>query len=208
MRTAEEEERRRFRDAPWVEIADLGYPYATSVHRLLRACMQVCSKTTDIGVVFVQADQICLQIDYSEDEQVFRVHAGWLSTRRATEELGLTNDLTEADVIFHTVKGLFSDILAQLTIRGQMDRSSTAEQPGRAEVSNIEQGLLAYLRMADLHVDAVSGSPGLRIRWKVDPNQSPRTVIEIQCHRVASCSHLRAKLLTADDGEFLSRYDT
>lgn len=202
VRTAEEA-CEDFDNAPVIEIADLGYPFATSVHRVLRACLHACSETARTDVVFVQAGKLPLQIRCSDHRELVQIHAGWLSVRRATEELGLSHDLAEDDVVFHTVKRLFSDTLELFT--AGPDSSTGADNRLKAKASNMDQNLLAYLRLKDLAIEAVAGRPELHLQWKVDPNQSPSTVVEIHCHQASSCSYLRGSLLTADDGKSLSR---
>jgi hypothetical protein len=202
IRTAEEEEHRRFTAAPPVAAAELESAFATSVRRLLCACVRACPKTDGIAVNFVQAGQLHLQLFYSEEE---RLHERWLSLPGAIEELGLPEDLVEADVVFHAVKRLFADALEQLPREEfvEEDDPRTAEWRRKLEVSLAEQRLLNFLGMGDLRVDITipdSERPGLLLKWDVDPRQDRKTMVEIQCHRASRCSHIRDSLLTAEDG--------
>ncbi|KAL2132429.1 hypothetical protein VTI74DRAFT_3798 [Chaetomium olivicolor] len=199
VHTAEEEEYRRFTAAPPVTAAELDSAFAMLVRRLFSACVRACPKTNGIAVNFVKAGQLHLQLFYSEAERLLRVHDRWLSARGAIEELGLPDDLVEADIVFHTVKTLFADALEQLPREVFVeDNSKTAEWRKKLEVSRAEQRLLNYWRMGDLIVDTVPG-PGLHLRWDVDPRQSFDTSVEIQCHRASQCSHLWDSLLIAED---------
>ena len=184
--------------------ATLEPAFATSVHRLLCACVRACPKTNGIAINFVQAGQLHLQLFYSEEERLFRAHERWLSVRGAIEELGLPDDLIEVDVVFHTVKRLFADALEQMPREVFVeDDVRTGEWRRKLEVSRAEQRLLNYLRMGDLRIDTVPKRPGLHLRWDVDSRQSFDTSVEIHCHRASRCAHLRDSLLTAEDGAFL-----
>lgn len=201
VRTAEEEECRRFTAAASVTTAALGSDFAKWVNRLLSACVRACSKTRGIAINFVQAGQLHLQLFYSEAERLLRVHERWLTLHGAIEELGLPDDLVETDVVFHTVKRLFADALDQLPrdLFVEEDKSRTEQWRRMWEVSRTEQRLLDYLRMGDLRVDTIPESLGLRLTWNVGCRQPG---VEIQCHRAAQCSHLMDGLLTSDDGMF------
>ncbi len=205
IHTAEEEEYRRFTAAPPVTAAALESAFATSVQRLLCACVRACPKTNGIAINFVQAGQLHLQLFYSEEERLFRAHERWLSVRGAIDELGLPDDLMELDVVFHTVKRLFAEALEQMPreVFVEEDDVRTGEWRRKLEVSRAEQRLLNYLRMGNLRVDTVPKRHGLHLRWDFDSRQSFDTGIEVQCHRASRCSHLRGSLLTAEDGEFL-----
>jgi hypothetical protein len=167
--------------------------------------VRACAKTDGIAVNFVQAGQLHLQLFYSEADRLFRVHERWLSLRGAIEELGLSDDLMEADVVFHTVKRLFADALEQLPreVFVEEDDSRTAEWRRKLEVSLAEQRLLNYQRIGELKVETLPEHPGLRLSWDVDSRRKPDTVVEIQCHRASQCSYLRDTLLTAADGKYL-----
>ncbi|KAK3309069.1 uncharacterized protein B0T15DRAFT_483533 [Chaetomium strumarium] len=203
IRTAEEEEHRRFTTAPPVAAAELETAFAKSVRRLLRACVHACSKTNGIAIQFVQAGQLHLQLFYSEAERLFRVHERWLSIGGAIEELGLPDNLLDVDAVFHTVKRLFADALEQLPCEVFVeDGSRTAEWRRKLEVSCAEQRLLNYLRVENLDVKEIWSNGQLLLSWKVDPRLDFGTSVEIQCHSASRCLHLRDRLLTAEDGAF------
>ncbi len=168
---------------------------------LFAACLSACPKTNDLDFGFVQARQLHLQLFYSESERLFRVHERWLSVRGAIEELGLPDDLTEADTIFHTVKSLFADALCQLprdVFVEAEDNSRTPEWRRRMEVIRAEQRLLNYLRMGDLTVDGIPG--GLRVRWTLDYQQTVNSAVEVQCHLASHCNYRLGCVPTADQG--------
>lgn len=176
-----------------------------AVCRLLRACMQACPKTNGMAISFVQAGQLHLQLFFSEAERLFRIHERWLSIDGAIRELGLPDDLVEADITFHTVKRLLADALEQLP-RGvflEENNARTAEWRRKLEISRAEQRLLDYLRLGDLSIDVILGRPELCLRWTVHSRWNFDTGVEIQCHRASRCSYLRDILLIAEDGKCL-----
>ncbi|KAM7187192.1 hypothetical protein V8F33_011371 [Rhypophila sp. PSN 637] len=205
LRTAEEEEQHRFTAAPLIANVDAGSTFATSVRHLLSACGYACPKTKGMAFRFVQAGQLHLDLFYSEAEKTFRVHDRWLSARGAVNELGLPENLPEADIVFHTVKRLFSDGLEQLPVDAfravEVNDARTTEWRRRLEISLSEQRLLSYLRLFGPSLDVVLDSGGLLVAWGWWPDArcDLDTVVKIQCHKASRCGHLRSKLLTADD---------
>ncbi|KAK0738005.1 hypothetical protein B0T18DRAFT_492092 [Schizothecium vesticola] len=205
LRTAEEEEQHRFTAAPLITNIDAGSTFATSVRYLLRACGYACPKSKGVAFHFVQAGQLHLQLFYSETEELFRVHDRWLSVRSAVDELGLPDSLPEADVVFHTVKRLFSDALEQLPLDVfhvvDANDARTTEWRGKLEISLSEQRLLSYLRLVGSSVRVIPDFVGLIVAWGwwPDAQSSLGAVVEIQCHKASRCAHLRSKLLTAED---------
>ncbi|KAM7185075.1 hypothetical protein V8F20_011940 [Naviculisporaceae sp. PSN 640] len=185
LRTADEEEQHRFTAAPLIADVDAESTFATSVGHLLSACGYACPKTKGMAFRFVQAGQLHLDLFYSEAEKTFRVHDRWLSARGAVNELGLPENLPEADIVFHTVKRLFSDGLEQLPMdafsAAEVNDERTTEWRRRLEISLSEQRLLSYLRLFGPNIDVGLNLGGLL------------------CHKVSRCGHLRSKLLTAED---------
>lgn len=167
--------------------------------------MRACPKTNGIAINFVQAGQLHLQLFYSKEERLFRVHERWLSVGGAIEELGLPDGLIEADVVFHAVKRLFADALEQMPpeVFAEEDNVRTGEWRRKLEVSRAELRLLNYLCMRELRINLAIKQPGLRLTWDLDSRQSFDTSVEIQCHSASRCSHLRDRLLTAEEGAFL-----
>lgn len=208
LRTAEEEEQRRFMAAPVVTDIAAESSFATSVRHLLRACGNTCPQTKGMAFHFVQAGQLHLELSYSETEKLFRVHDRWLSVRSAVEELGLPDNLPEADVVFHTVKRFFSDALEQLPVDvfhvADTNYTRTAEWQRRLEISLSEQRLLSYLRLVGISVPAEAEDDGLSVHWGCWPeaSRSLGDKVEIQCHKASRCAHLRDELLTAEDGTY------
>ncbi|KAJ0120105.1 hypothetical protein J7T55_000958 [Diaporthe amygdali] len=139
--TAEEEEQRRFRAAPYVPVPET--TFATSVSRLLRACIRACPQTTEMAMSFVQAGQLHLQLSFSEDEQLFRIHERWLRMDTAINELALDDDLEEINIVWYTVKSLFSDALEQLPRQWFVaeDKVKTSEWQRKLEILRAEQRL-------------------------------------------------------------------
>ena len=178
------------------------------MRHLLRACGYACPKTKDMDFHFVQAGQLHLELFYSEIEELFRVHDRWLSARSAVDESGLPDNLPEADVVFHTVKRLFSDALEQLPVDVfhvvDTNNARTPEWRRKMEISLAEQRLLSYSRLVGSSVRMIPDSAGLLVTcgWWPDTRCGSDTVVEIQCHKASRCAHLRSKLLTAEDGTY------
>lgn len=167
--------------------------------------MRACPKTNGVAISFVQAGQLHLHIFYSEAERLFRIHERWLSVDGAIRELGLPDDLVEADIIFHTVKRLFADALEQLPREAflEEDNARTAEWRRKLEISRAEQRLLNYLRMGNLSIEVITERPEFCVRWAVDSRWNLDAGVEIQCHRASQCSYLRDSVLIAEDGACL-----
>lgn len=176
--------------------------FATSITRLLRACLRACPQTNHKAIKFVKAGQLHLHIFYSEPEALFSIHERWLTSAGAIQELGLAEDLIESDILFHAVKGLFADALEQLP-RDQFqdeDDSRTGEWRRKLEISRSEQRLLNYLRIRDLVATPSVGLPSIQVAWPVDPRWNQEATVEIQCHNVSHCTSGRDDLLVAEDG--------
>jgi hypothetical protein len=205
IRTAEEEECRRFTAAP--PVAATGTAFAKSVRRLLRACMRACPQTKDMDISFVQAGQLHLQLFFSADERLIRVHGRWLSVDGANMEMGLADDLVEVDILYHTVKRLFADTLEQLpreSFVDEEDHARTAEWRRKLEISRAEQRLMSHLRIGDPDITVQDqDEPGLCATWVEDPRWNHNTTVEIQCHRASRCSYLRDSPLIAEDGTYI-----
>jgi len=167
--------------------------------------MRACPKTNGIAINFVQAGQLHLQLFYSKEERLFRVHERWLSVGGAIEELGLPDGLIEADVVFHAVKRLFADALEQMPseVFAEEDNVRTREWRRKLEANRAELRLLNYLCMRKLHIKVTRKHTALRLTWDFDSRPNFNTGLEIQCHRASRCSHLRDRLLTAEEGAFL-----
>ncbi|KAH6633897.1 hypothetical protein B0J18DRAFT_452760 [Chaetomium sp. MPI-SDFR-AT-0129] len=201
VRTAEEEEHRRFTTAPPVAATELESAFAQSVHRLLRACLRACPKTSGITIQFVQAGRLHLQLLYSEPEALFRVHERWLSKDSAIEAMGLPADWLLEDVAVHTVKRLFADALEQLPCGVfEDDGSRTAEWGRKLEVSRADQRLLTYLRMGEPEINSGTQYMQFALTWETKhlANES-ELLFEVQCHSASRCPHRRENLLIAED---------
>lgn len=152
-------------------------------------------------IEFVQAGQLHIQLFFSNDEQLFRIHERWLDLNGAFKELGFPQDLAGPDdVAFHVVKSLFSDALHQLPgeVFREEDDTRTAAWRRRAEIHRAEQRLLNYFRIevAYHRTSSSSVNPGIEVHWSL----SAGLEIQIQCHRASRCSSLSNTLLVAEDG--------
>ena len=207
IRTAEEEQQRRFLRAEPVSVP--GTHFAMSVHRLLRACIHACPQTDRIAIQFVDAGSLLLQSYHDEAGNVFKIHSRWLTSDGAAEELGLEGDLMiEDDIIFHSVKSLFDNIL-ELVPDDAFDRDGAGGSRAsiwyrRREVNQAEQRLLGYLRVQqdiEFYRTSLSYRPEIGVSWlsSFAPNlRANNTQVEVQLHLVRSCSHLRDALISSD----------
>lgn len=71
----------------------------------------------------------------------------------------------------------------------------------KREISLAEQQLLNYFRMCRVTIGTSVEKPDLWLKWTVDV-QGNHQMVEVQCHRALSYSHLRDSLLVAEDGMF------
>ncbi|CAK7215016.1 hypothetical protein SCUCBS95973_002332 [Sporothrix curviconia] len=205
VHTAEDEELRRFTAAAEATIPDTAF--ATSLQRLLHACFRACPQTDGISLQFVEAQQLDLQLSYSEDECLFRINDRWLSAEGARAELDLVGMQSGADILYLAVKSLFADALEQLplelfTVQDDGEHSQTQRTPERwrkLAISLAEQRLLNYLMVEKMSVEPVPGRPALRVTWPVDSHRDDDTEIEIQCHLASRCGHLRDAVHTRKD---------
>lgn len=195
-RTAEEEEQRRFLAAEAAPVPQT--TFAKSVNRLLRACMRACHQTDGMAVQFVKAGQLHLQLFCAEAGNLLKIHERWLTRDGATEELGLTRDLLDSDIAYHTVKRLFGEALEQVpSEKFEADEARPASWHRKLEMSWAEQRLLNYLRIEKVTV-TVGYSRSLSVQWAGGSGWACDTPVEIQIHRASSCFHLRDLLVAAD----------
>ena len=201
VRTAEDEEQRRFTAAPPTDVPQT--TFAASVYRLIRACVRACPQTNGMAITFVKAGTLHLHLFFSEAERLFRIHERWLTPDGALTELGLPEDLTEADMIFHAVKRLFAEALEQLPRSAFLEEGDgrEAEWRRKLEISLAEQRLLNYFRTwGEVNTDLFRTVPTWMVKWNAAA-QMNRQNVEVQCHRASRCSYLRDSLLIADDGK-------
>jgi hypothetical protein len=201
IRTAEQEQRRRFLDAQVVAAPPTHFAQETS--RLIRACLRSCPQTSDTSIQFVSAGLLSLQTSYVADERLSKIHERWLENDQATQELGLPTDLTEANVLFHSTKRIFADILDQVPLEafGQGEAHSNIWHKKR-QLSHAEQRLLEYTQMKNgfLLKQSITSHTSLRLEWSGNSSLSDNTIVDIQLHQ-ESCHALRSHLI-ARDGRF------
>ena len=198
--TAEEEEQRRFADAPSVEVPDT--PFSRSVYRLLRACMRAHPGMAGISITFVRAEHLRLQLFYVKAERLFRIHERWVSQEGAAKELGLSDHTASDDLILHTVRDLFDEALRQLPQKAPAEGENDTGTPNRTVSTAAHQRVLDYQHMGDFTIHRLSEtSPGLSLRWSKHSRKNDGLDIEVQCHR-AKCPHVQ-DVLIAKDGTYM-----
>lgn len=202
VHTYEKEAQRCYKNAPAVPVPDTSF--ATSVNRLLRACIRACPQTSAMKVEFVNAGQVHLNYYVSKTKTLIRIHKRWLEIDAAVTELGLVGDMVEAETVACAVKRLFADVLDILP-RDLFYKQGIARLPEshmKQECHRAEQRLIKYQKMEVRIVDeGHRGNHGLSVEWALNCQQQYEdTEVEIQCHRVSCCSRLRDDLLIAADG--------
>lgn len=141
VRTAEEEEQRRFTAA--LPTAVPRTTFATGMKSFLSYCFQTCPQTKGMSISFVNAGTLRLDVFFSQEKRLFQIHDRWLTDKGAIRELGLSHDIPEEYILYHTVRKLFADALEQVPIDlFQADDSETPESRKKVEVSRADLFLL------------------------------------------------------------------
>ncbi|KAH7133706.1 hypothetical protein EDB81DRAFT_805007 [Dactylonectria macrodidyma] len=201
VRTADQEQRRRFLSA---EIAIVPQQsYAEEVVRLLRASLRGCAQTSETTVQFVRAGQLSLHTFYVEAEKLFKIHEKWLSREASIQELGLPQHLVEADVLFHVIKRLFSEVLDEVPDdRFDYDENHSNIWHKKRVLSCTEQRLLDYRginnRLALTAGGTTQTTSRMTLQWDGDLSWGDDSLVTVQLHAELTCSHLRDLLLAKD----------
>lgn len=178
--------------------------FATSVIRLLRACIKACPQTTNMDIKFMRAGQLHLDLAISNHTPLLRIHERWLSIEDAKTELGLFGNVAEDKVVAITVKHLFAKTLHQLP-QDVFQQEGSPRSPDWHENQEKSRAELRLANSQQMQVRIVDGTepglPGLCVEWAVNAQeQDDNSWIEVQCHLASKCSHFREKLLIASDG--------
>lgn len=215
---AQEEEKRRFLAT---EYAEFPGPFAQDMYRLLRTILRDCPQTEFLSPYFVKANQLSLHVVYVQEKDEIRVHGKWLDRDFTLEELGLSEDLDDVDVQFHSLKRLFSDILDQIpNDKSEPDEDDIETEITGAEVSPAEHRTSAWQRRQQLslaeqkllgyfqvkrNLVLVSGdkSNQLLVDWNsctidISRNDYVSTQNTVHLHREATCWYLKDALTYAD----------
>lgn len=202
VHTAEEEGRQRYENAPTTQVPNTSF--ATSMHRLLRACLRACPQTSTMSVEFVDAGEIYLDIFVSKAELLTRIHQRWLRMDFAIAELGLVGDVSEAETVALTVKRLFGDVLNHLPREAfrQPDNSRLPESLLKQEYHRAEQRLAKYQLTEARIIDTSNGeNSDYAVKWAVNNSrQGDESKLEIHFHQVSTCAAFRLEHFIAADG--------
>ncbi|KAK4199868.1 hypothetical protein QBC40DRAFT_327877 [Triangularia verruculosa] len=211
LRTAAEEEHRRFSHAPVLVPGRVdASPFGTSVAWGLRACVRACPWTTEAKLSRVEAAELNLDIVCLEVPCTIKVHSRWLASDFATEALRwLGDNLILWDIIHHTIIALFTAILSQFD-----DDASTAKSASKhprlalwtrnREIRLADQRLAEYgLAQLDWWQHAAADERLVDLAVGVDPNLVSRLpddgFVEIQLHCHETCGHLIDSVLLSKD---------
>lgn len=206
MRTAAQEEQRRFLKAEVTSVPNTAF--AQETHRLIRASLRGCIGTYRMGVEFVKAGPLALDICLVDAKTSVKIHEKWLTKASSTKELGVSSTLVEGNVLFHTISGLFSDIL-----HGVYAGKSNEVEKQKQEQICAEQRLLEYLHMKRHLSLSAPSSPNsqLKLRWdgksSWGDNHDDNNHVSVQLHHESTCSHFRQNAF-ASECKFLIIYPT
>ncbi|KAI9147985.1 hypothetical protein HJFPF1_11806 [Paramyrothecium foliicola] len=199
LRTAVEEEQLRFQNAIPRPLPNT--TFASAVSRLLRACLSACQQTQETTIEFIQAGELCLDLHFNQETRVLRIHERWLSCQWASGTIGLPDGTMEGDIVFHSVKKLFSEAIQQLPLSSFLSTGSVVEgeQQRNLEESRADQRLLEYLCFDKVANINVSNSLSLTVEWSSGNRSTSDVKYQIQCHKAFYCSGLRNTTLTYED---------
>lgn len=186
VRTAAQEEERRFLEAQMAVVPNTAF--AQETYRLIRASLRGCTETHDMGVRFVQAGPLALDICLSGTSGPVKIHSKWLTKAESTKEIGVTSTLLESNVLFHTISRLFSEVLREVCA----GKSGQAEKEKRERIG-AQQRLLEYLEMKK-HLSLGTSSTAnrqLSLKWDDKSSWGDGGGVSVQLHREATCFHLR-----------------
>lgn len=158
----------------------------------------------DINVTFVQAGQLQLQLHFSGEDRILLIHEQWLDAAKATDQLGVPEDMAEPDKVSHSVHRLFTDALDQLP-QGAFsadDCSKSAKWRKNQDACLARQNLSNYFRTPISIAKVDAPEPALRLTWSFDSCISSTTRVMIQCHRKSTCSRFRARILAGGNGPY------
>lgn len=205
LRTADEEQRARFKLADPVSLPDDGF--ATRVNTLLQAAVRACGLARGIAFRFVRAGALDLHSLYVEDEKLFIIHERLVSKEGIADALGLPHNLRTADFLFHAVNRILTDLLEQLPADAfSMEGGpKPVEWQRRMHVRLAEQRFFDFSRLETIRVLAQHPEPTITTEWLPDL-WAPGTVIEIQCHTLSCAKGLQKNVLVAADGECGRKY--
>ncbi|KAF7554472.1 hypothetical protein G7Z17_g2893 [Cylindrodendrum hubeiense] len=199
VRTAKQEQERRFMSA---EIAAVPTnEFAEETHRLIRATLQGCKQTNTMSVQFVHAAQLSLGTLYVDDDKLFKINETWLRRDESIKILGLPNYLTETDLLFHTIKRLFADVLDGVpNARFRPDDHHSKNWHKQRDLICAEQRLLEYIQMKKkLSLTPISHtSSRVTLQWNSDFSWGDNASVTVQLHREAFCSRIRERITTGD----------
>lgn len=116
LHTAAEEEIQRFQRASILEQVSTER-FAVLVNRQLSVCVHAYPQMAGLEVQIVGARRrLQLNILYLKESGTIKVHDEWLRSEFAAAELGLEEvELNLEDLLFHTVKALFTDVFGSWT---------------------------------------------------------------------------------------------
>lgn len=154
-------------------------------------------------IKFVSAGRLDLQSLYVEDQKLFIIHERLLSQQGIVDALGLPPNLVDADIHFHAVIELFSDLLAQLPaeVFSKEQSAKSIEWQRKAQVRLAEQRLFDLAHLAGIRISTSNSGRVFHTEW-VASRRTPGTEIEIQYHSVSCGRRLQDSILIAGDGMF------
>jgi len=193
VRTADEEEQRRFLAAEVVPVPETDF--GKCVHRLLRACMNTCPQLQHMTFEFVNAGTLQLYSYYHEPEALLKLHDRWLDVESAVNDLGLPEGQESRNVAFYAAKELFAEALERVPDGGFKKDERPARWHQRREKILAEERVSQYMRMTS----ALEFRPPsfdisqLLVSWR-----DCDVRVNLQLHELPRCALLRQRLTTGE----------
>ncbi|VUC24627.1 unnamed protein product [Clonostachys rosea] len=174
--------------------------FAESLDKLLRSCIKGTPGVGHVKIEFVQAGQLHLHTYFGL--LAFKIHERWLHREQVVEELGLSSDVPEGDVLFHAVQWLIREFIEQMPEGEFTETDDHGIEWEKRRVTNCAiQRLFEYINVNNsiaLEQDLMGPSSKLTLEWNRSSSWAQEAVVNAQLHHKASCHKLRDKLLSKD----------
>ncbi|KAK6950101.1 hypothetical protein Daesc_008427 [Daldinia eschscholtzii] len=192
FRTAEEEEKRQFLAAEPVRILETDFAHA--VDRFVQASLDSCPYVANSKLEFIKAGSVGLDSFYSPQHGLFKVHEKWLTAEGARDELGISANIPQSSLLFHTATRLFADAVAQVPLDKFYDGIHSPHWYQKRAVSQGNQRILECLQIQqDLQymVERGEKSDMLMVRWNPFTGWFPDTSVDVQFHLESTCASMK-----------------
>lgn len=199
LNTLEEELRKRPIDDTIVSDAEVAASaFAAEMHRLSVACLSLCTPIEDYGLLFTRDVDFGDLIYFDHEMKAVEIPERWLDKGLVMEDLEIPQHWDGADIIFHAVYTLLTEIVDLLMEDDHVSGRCTppfTEPNKKRMLSDVHHRLLSYnkaLRQIRLHYPKgnittaliMSGTALVDTGWA-----RPGHTIQFQLH-LEGCSHV------------------